>query len=229
MNTSDCPNADAILAHARYRGLDDASLEYEFPFGWHLVSSNTAEDGGGCSLLSNVIDEMCIAYGGTHGGRAQIAPEKYVEPWSQWPHGPGLPLHGYVGCRVSGERRNSKKHPCCGIETVDTLSFLTRTRAETAEAVEHFTTIGYLNAIDGTCGDMFGAVLFIPKLSNAVRQHRDASLLIGEIGSCLDADLKRGGAYLPRLAAAVLGSTPCALRTPSDIRTAISTALTLTS
>ncbi len=223
MNPSDCPHADAILAHARYRGLDDASLEYEFPFGWHLVSANTAEDACGHSLLSLVIDEMCIAYGGTHRGRAQIAPKKYVEPWSQSPHGPGLPLYGYLDCRVHGERHNSTKHPCCsGIETVDTFVFRNTDKRETADVCRHFEQFGYLCGFDWEGG----AVLFLPKFSVRVNQDRSKRLLMAEIAMSLEAALKHSGRYLPRIAAAVLDSNSFPIRTFADIDGAIAHAST---
>lgn len=70
-----CPNGEAILAHAKARGLTDAILAREPAFGWHLASK-TAEGG----VIGDICEELNILSGGGCQHWHQIDPDAFEEP-----------------------------------------------------------------------------------------------------------------------------------------------------
>jgi len=74
-NPADCKNGAEILVYANRRGLINARLVRDIPFGWFLVG-----DGPDSCLPSQIAQDLQVTYGGGSTNWHQISPEKYSDP-----------------------------------------------------------------------------------------------------------------------------------------------------
>lgn len=74
-----CPNGNEIIEYATSRGVKNARIENEYPFGWSLLGGGVDDDGR-WPLVWAVAKECGISWGCGTTDKHQINPKRFKQP-----------------------------------------------------------------------------------------------------------------------------------------------------